>query len=158
MTAACASAVALALLMSTTAEAVPWNSSSNPLTVTGYGSTGEGYGSFYISTGSSGTRYKFRVRQRIDNADNHQVYANLEYWSNTGICLAPAFFSCNAPYQKHATDVTDRTTKSSYVTLYESAPIDPYASFHRGRVRMRLDIPWRFDPASGWTVTEGIQY
>jgi len=138
---------------------VTWNSRSEPLTVRGYGSTGEGYGSFYISTRRDGTRYRFSVIQRIQRADDeHAVYANVEYWSNTGICFSPPWLSCNVPYQRHATDVTSRYTKSTWKSFYESAPIDAYANYHRGKVRMRLDIPWRWDPASAWTVTNGIEY
>ena len=74
--------------------AVNWMSSSNPLVVTGYGSTGEGYGTWQVSTGSNGTRFHTSVTQRIDDADNHKVWAQIENWTNAGSCFQPDYTSC----------------------------------------------------------------
>jgi hypothetical protein len=49
-------ALGLVMLSGASAYALNRNSLSSPLTVTGYGSTGKGYGSWTVSTGSDGTR------------------------------------------------------------------------------------------------------
>lgn len=147
-----------AVLSPTALGAVWWNSSSNPLIVTGYGSTGRGYGSLIITTGGSGTLYSAKTYQRIMNADNHQVYARLTYFSNSGICFAPDFAQCTSQYFVHASDETEHTSNASYVARYESAPIDGYGSYHRLRAQIALDIPWRPDPWSGLSWTPGLEY
>jgi len=138
--------------------AVWWNSSGSPLTVTGYGSTGKGYGKLAVTSGGSGTVYSATTYQKISNADNHKVYAQLTYYSNSGVCFAPSFAQCTSQYYVHASDNTEATSSSSYVTDYESAPIDGYASYHRLRARMILAIPYRPDPGSGYSWTPGLEY
>ena len=104
-----------AVLAPTALGSVWWNSSSNPLIVSGYDSTGRGYGNLDITTGGSGTLYSTKTYQRIMNADNHQVYARLTYFSNSGICFAPSFAQCTSQYYIHASDETEHTSNASYV-------------------------------------------
>lgn len=78
--------------------AVTWNSSSNPLTVTGYSSTGKGYGTWTVSTSSDGTRYRTGANLWMHNADNHKVYAQTSNYANAGLCVAPQYTSCSQSY------------------------------------------------------------
>ncbi len=141
------------------ASAVGWNSAGSPLKVTGYGSTVEGYGSWYVSTGSSGTIFKTTTYQRVAvQGDNHKVHADIQNWTNAGICYAPQYTSCTAAYYYYNGDSTESTIKSKWVRDYEEAPVNPSADYGKGRIRMRIDVPWRTDPASGWTLTNGVSY
>lgn len=53
-----------------------YGSSSSSLKVTGYGSTASSYGSWSI-TQNNGTRSSLSASVRINNADDHKVYARL---------------------------------------------------------------------------------
>lgn len=84
--------------LASSAAAVTWNSSSNPLTVTGYSSTGKGYGTWTVSTSSDGTRYRTGANLWMHNADNHKVYAQTSNYANAGLCVAPQYTSCSQSY------------------------------------------------------------
>lgn len=152
--------VVLGALLAPAAEAVVWwNSRSAPLTVTGYGSVGRGYGYLEIRHTSSGTMYRARTFQKIWRADiNHRVYARLVYFSNSGICFAPSFAQCRSSWFVHTSDKTEPTKYAGYASDWEYAPIDGYANFHRLRARIVLAIPWRPDPSSGYAYTNGIEW
>lgn len=150
--------LALLLVEATGAWALSWNSSSQPLTVTGYGSTGEGYGTWFISTGSDGTRYRATSYMRINNADDHEVYSHIRNWTSAGFCYAPEFLSCTVDYSVYNSMQSGRHDYSFYVGRSSSAPLHGAAEYHRAEVKMRLDIPWRSDPSSTATWTNGIDY
>jgi hypothetical protein len=153
-------AMALAMMaMTTTASfALNWNSSTTPLTVTGYGSTGKAYGSWTISTGTDGTRFRTSANQWINNADNRAVYVVTENWTTAGSCLQPDYTSCKQDYYYYNSSKTGQTTQKSWVNKKSSASVDPRASYGRAYVRVKLSVPWRTDPSSGATVTKGIKY
>lgn len=138
--------------------ALTWNSSTSPLTVTGYGSTGKGYGSWTISTGTDGTRFRTSAKQWINNADNHAVYVDTENWTTAGSCIQPDYTSCKQDYYLYNYSKTGQTTQKSWVSKSSSASVDPRASYGRARVRVKLSVPWRTDPSSGATITKGIKY
>jgi hypothetical protein len=157
-----AAAVLIAFVMTPLLPALAvtrfWNSAANPLTVSGYDSTGFGYGEFWIASGSSGTLYWAKTYQKINNANNHRVYAELTYWSNEGYCIVPSFIQCDTRWYREATDTTYHSSAPFYQAFFENAPIDPYANYHRLSARMKLDIPWRPDPGGGTSYTLGIEY
>lgn len=82
-------ALGLIMLSGVSAYAVSWNTSRKPLTVSGYGSVGDGFGSWTVSSDKDGTRSRLTASLWYKNADNHTVYAKLETWVNAGVCAAP---------------------------------------------------------------------
>ena len=135
-----------------------WNSSSAPLTVTGYGSSGYGYGTWKVSTGTDGTRSRLTANLRINNADNHAVYATLTTQTNAGYCVEPDYTSCTAQYFTYATQDTAHYTGASWKALTTSTGLNASGNYARGLVNVKLDIPWRTDPSSGTTFTRASAY
>lgn len=135
-----------------------WNTSSNPLTVTGYGSTGYAYGDWRIADTSNGTRSILRSRLKYNDADNHKVYVQWETWTNAGYCAQPDYTSCDQAYYYWAMDETSHQNEESWTWHSDSTSLNPAADYARARIAVRLDIPWRPDPISGWVLTRGSNY
>lgn len=135
-----------------------WNGVSDPLTVTGYSSTGEAYGNWRVSDGGDGTRARTNARMRIDNADNHTVYVTVETWDNTGVCFAPEYTSCTQDWFYYSSAEAGRNNSYSWDWYGASTGVDQTASYARGHARVHLDIPWRPDPDAGPTITDGTEY
>ncbi|MEU3162594.1 hypothetical protein ABZ753_35250 [Streptomyces griseoincarnatus] len=144
----------------TTAQALnavrTWNASSNPLKVTGYGSTGYAYGTWKVYNSSNGTRSLASTYSKLSNADDHKVYVELETQVNASYCVqASKYMSCTQKYWDHDSDETDHHSSRSYTYKSASTGVSGSADYARGKVRARLDIPWRSDPATGWSYTDG---
>jgi hypothetical protein len=128
------------------------------VSVSGYGSTGYGYGSFKVTNypmNGSGTRAEVHGRIRINNADNHRVYLTNNFQSNAGNCVAPTYTSCSQSWYHHATVDSTKVQDSSYRNTYPSVAADSGASYMRARVKVCLDIPWRTDPCTGYYNSDG---
>lgn len=154
-------AVAVLILMgySSSALALSWNSAATPLTVTGYGSTGKGHGTWTISTGTDGTRYRTSASLYLINADNHKVYAKTSNYSNSGVCFAPDYTSCQQSFYLHNTsETTHYNVAKTWKTFSSSAAVNGTADYHRAAINVKLDVPWKADPSSGATWTTGIKY
>ena len=139
-------------------EVRTWNSSGTPLKVTGYGSTGYGYGTWRASTASDGTRSRLSANLRINNADNHAVFAKLTTQTNAGYCAAPEYVSCTAQYFTYDDSDTSRYSGSSYKAHNTSTGLNSSGNYARGLVTVKLDIPWRDDPSSGTSYTQPEPY
>ena len=135
-----------------------WNSSSAPLRVFGYGSNGWGFGDWTVSTGGDGTRSRLMAQQRIDNADNHTVFVTFETWVNAGFCFAPQYTNCSQPYYFFESGSTSRVNSSSWRQRWATTGVSPAADKARAYVRVKLDVPWRMDPSSNPTITNGRTY
>lgn len=141
------------------AYALTWNSSASPLTVSGYGSTGKGYGTWTISTGTDGTKYRTGANLFYTNADDHKVYTSTDNYTNAGICFAPDYTSCQqAYYYYNSSETSHVNTPGSWVYRSSSAGVAPTGDYHRGYIRVKIDVPWRSDPSSGASITKGINY
>lgn len=135
-----------------------WNSSSNPLVVTGYGSTARAYGQWRIADGSAGTRSYHDARMTYVNADNHTKYSKMETWTNSGICIAPQYTSCTASYYFYASAGTRHSNALGWEWLYANTGLSSSGNYARDAAYACLDIPWRPDPCSGPTLTSGSAY
>ena len=143
----------------TGAQALNWNSASNPLTVSGYGSTGYGYGTWTVSTGSDGTRSRLSANLKYSNADNHKVFAKLQTYVNAGYCLSSDYLSCTAQYYYYTSSDTSRVNQTGvWVNRTTSTGLPGEADYARAGVQVRLDIPVRPDVGSGITWTKGLKY
>lgn len=118
-----------------------WRSSSSPLSVTGYGSTGWGYGYLETVRPSTGDKAQQIAYVKINNADNHTVYAN----GTTALYNAD-----NTIKSSTAWNQSTHKSNSSYVK------VGPYASTSRnsaskakGTSMVCIDVPVRYDPCSG---------
>jgi hypothetical protein len=141
------------------AQALTWNSKSSPLTVTGYGSTGWGYGTWKASTSTDGTRSRLAATLKYSNADNHKVFAKLNTWVNAGVCITAGYLDCTASYYPYwSADTPRHNVAGVWKTMYASTQLDPGADYARGVIQVKLDIPWRGDPGSGYTFTNGMKY
>lgn len=133
-----------------------WNTSSTPLTVNGYGSTGKAYGTWKLYNSSNGTRSHASAYSKLNNADNHEVYIELNTQVNSGQCTTYSkFLSCTQKYWSHASDESDHHASSSYVYKPASTGVAGDADYARGRVKTFLDVPWRDDPETGWSYADG---
>lgn len=135
-----------------------WNSVDKPLTVSGYGSTGWGYGSWRVSTGTDGTRSRLGAHQAISNADDHRVFVKLSTWTNAGYCLATEYLQCTQQYFSYDDSDTGRTSCYCWEYLATSTGVNAAANYARAQVRVKLDVPWRPDPDSNPTYTKGDSY
>lgn len=140
-------------------QALTWASSSKPLTVTGYGSTGWGYGSWTVSSGTDGTRSRLSANLKYKNADNHKVFAKLQTWINAGYCATSPYLSCTSQYYYYTEKDTDRSNDTSkWVTKSATTGLPGTADFARAGIQVKLDIPVRTDVASGVLWTNGMKY
>lgn len=139
--------------------AVNWAKSSEPLKVSGYGSTGYGYGTWTVSSGSDGTRSRLTANLKYSNGDNHKVYGRISTWTNAGICISPEYTSCTATYYPYASNDTAHVNEAGkWVAKTATTSVNPAADYARGQVFVRLDIPLRPDPTSEQTLTKGVKY
>lgn len=133
-----------------------WNSSSSPLVVNGYGSSGYAYGDWKLYNSSSGTRSHASAYTKLSNADNHKVYIELDTQVNAGYCTTYSkYLACTQKYWSHASDESDHHSSSSYKYNPASTGVSGDADFARGRIKANLDIPWRDDPETGWSYADG---
>ncbi|MDT0491616.1 hypothetical protein ACPEIF_23790 [Streptomyces sp. NPDC012600] len=133
-----------------------WNGTNNPLKVTGYGSTGHAWGTWKVGNTSNGTRSIVNSYTKLNNADNHKVYVELQTQVNAGYCVqASKYMNCTQKYWNHATAETAHHSSKSYTFKSASTGVKSEADYARGMVRARLDIPYRTDPATGWSYTDG---
>jgi hypothetical protein len=151
--------------------AVSWNSKSKPLTVSGYSSTGYGYGSFEVSTKSDGTKargYNFVV---ILNPLDHKVF--VKQWTYVNAPSTTGNSSCANVKDGGACSTATKTTPFSLLsgvseskhkkdTTWVSADTAMKApgtsDLARGEFEVVLDIPYRFDVHSGQSLTVPIKY
>lgn len=133
-----------------------WNTQSNPLKVTGYGSTGYAYGTWKVANTSNGTRSIVSSYSKLSNADDHKVYVDLETQVNAGYCAQVSkYMSCTQKYWDFDSAETGHHDNRSYTYKSASTGVSGDADYARGKVRARLDIPWRSDPETGWSYTDG---
>lgn len=130
-----------------------WNSESNPLKVTGYGSTVYGYGQWRVTDGSGGTRSYLDARLWYSNADNHKKYADLE--TQTNVTPAGAISTSFFPYENRETPHSNVTSKTWH---YANTGIHSWGDKARAAIRLCIDIPLRSDPCSGKTLTASTNY
>ncbi|SNT06803.1 hypothetical protein SAMN06309944_1943 [Micrococcales bacterium KH10] len=136
-----------------------WNSASTPLTVTGFGSTGYGYGNWTVSTSTDGTKSRLGATMKYKNADNHKVYAKLETLVNAGTCLSSDYTSCTQKYYSHDWNNSGKIDKANkWFTKRATTGVPGIADYARASINVKLDIPWRADPTSGTTHTKGVKY
>jgi len=135
-----------------------WNSSTTPLTASGYGSTGYGYGQWKVSTGTDGTKSRLYANIKLNNADNHTVYAKLKTQSNAGSCFAPDYTSCVATWYHYASSDSSHYNGSVYKQYVTRTDVNPSGDYARAIVNVCLDIPWRSDIYSGDSYTKGDWY
>jgi len=152
-------ALLLAVAVVPVVYAVTWNSKAEPLRVTGYGSIGDGYGTFTVSTRSDGTRFRVHSEQKLTyNADNHKVWTQVLYQTNDGWCFQPPHTACSTPIHDWRWGRTAATNSPDWADGDTSTGAHLNADRARALIRMRLAIPWRPDPASGWTITDAVNY
>ncbi|MEU2119476.1 hypothetical protein ABZ567_28390 [Streptomyces sp. NPDC016459] len=133
-----------------------WNGSNAPLEVSGFGSKGYAYGTWKVHNSSNGTRSRVMSYTRLKNADDHKVYVQLGTEVNAGYCVqASKYMTCTKKYWDHANAETAHHNSSSYVYKTASTGVDDEADYARGKVRAGLDVPWRPDPLTGWSYTDG---
>ncbi|WP_433531081.1 hypothetical protein ACQPYA_02875 [Micromonospora sp. CA-263727] len=137
---------------------VNWNSSSSPLTVTGYGSTARGYGKWRVVDNSQGTRSYTSGYYWYSNADNHKKYGWMMTQSNSGLCVAPQYTSCSSSYYNYTSNESSHSNTTGGQWLDFSTRVDPGGSYARAQQKVCLDVPVRSDPCSGATLTEGVPY
>lgn len=136
-----------------------WNSSSNLLVVTGYGSTAKAYGQWRVADSSNGTRSFLDSNTWYANADNHKKYAYFETWVNSGYCIQPNYTSCSVAYYAYASAETAHSNNGNWEWLYANTDIPANASYAKaGIIRVCLDVPFRTDPCSGGASTTGTEY
>lgn len=137
---------------------VNWNSSSNPLSASGYGSTAKGYGKWRVVDNSQGTRSYTSGYYWYSNADNHKKYGWMMTQSNSGICYAPEYTSCTASFYNYTSNESTHSNVTGGQWLDFSTKVDPSGSTARAQERVCLDVPVRSDPCSGTTYTQGEPY
>ncbi|WP_223874317.1 hypothetical protein [Salinispora mooreana] len=130
-----------------------WQSESNPLKVSGYGSTVYGYGQWRVTDNSSGTRSFLDARLWYSNADNHKKYAELETQAN----VTPAG-AISAQFFPHAIKATPSSNYTSKTWNYVNTSVHSWGTKARAAVVVCLDIPNRFDPCSGESITGSTNY
>ena len=154
----CAMSLGAAAVAQAKGEYKYWNSSSNPLVVTGYGSTAKAYGQWRVADSSGGTRSFLDSNTWYSNADNHKKYATLDTYVNSGYCIQPNYTSCSVAYYWYAYDETSHSNSTSWTWLYADTDIPIEASYAKALVHVCLDIPLRPDPCSGGAATTGTEY
>ncbi|GAB1640189.1 hypothetical protein [Krasilnikovia sp. MM14-A1259] len=156
--AALASAAASPALAATKGTWVNWNSSSAPLTVKGYGSTAKGYGKWRVVDNSQGTRSYTSGYYWYANADNHKKYGAMVSQSNAGVCYAPQYTSCTAAYYNagSAESTHSNVTGGQWLDFSTAAAFN--GNYARAAEQVCLDVPFRSDPCSGYTYTQGEPY
>lgn len=135
-----------------------WNSSTNPLTVTGYGSTAKAYGQWRVADGADGTKAFLDSRMWLQNADNHKKYTYNETWTSTGYCIEPQYTSCSAQFYFYASSETSHSNTGDWQWLYTSTYVPSSGNSARGSEWACLDIPLRSDPCNGATKTLPTNY
>ena len=135
-----------------------WNSASNPLVASGYGSKAYGYGQWRVADGSSGTRSYFDARVKYSNADNHTKYGKFTTQTNAGICVAPEYTSCTASYYSWASAATAHSNVAGYQWLYANTSLNSSGNYARALAYVCLDIPLRTDVCTGPTYTGVTSY
>lgn len=143
-----------------------WASSSSPLKVTGYGSTGVGYGTWTVSSGSDGTRSRATAHLAYYNADNHKVFYKLLTYVNAGYCYTPQYLTCDVKYYSYGdNDSNHYNTGSSKVGSWTwitansvTSTLPGNADYARGGLITKLDIPVRTDSSSSTWWTNGAAY
>jgi hypothetical protein len=156
---ASAGALGLVMLSGASAYAVNWASASAPLTVKGQGSTGKGYGSWQVSSGGDGTRSRLTANLWYHNADDHKVFARMETWVNSGICVAPQYTSCSAAYYfEDDVDTRHSNQNDRWVNVRSSTGVPGSASYARAGIQVKLDVPFEPDPESRKLWAGGMGY
>lgn len=136
-----------------------WNSKSQPLTATGYGSVGKGYGSWSVTTSSDGTRSRLSAYLYYKNADNHKVFAGLVTYVNSGVCVSGDLLTCTQKYfYWDASDTPKYNVANTWAQKKTTTSVDPLSDYARAGIRVKLDIPVRPDISSGETLTKGLKY
>lgn len=135
-----------------------WNSAQQPLTVTGYRSTGQGHGTWKVSVGSDGTRSRLSAQLRLRNSDNHRVFAHLTTQTDAGYCHTGGQGDCQFSWADHASATTQRHAGSAWKPFTTSTGVNPDGQWARARVRVQIDVPWRKDPASNAVYTARSSY
>ncbi|MFF3604369.1 hypothetical protein [Streptomyces sp. NPDC002463] len=93
---------------------------------------------------------------KLTNADDHRVYVELGTQVNTGYRIqASKYMTCTQQYRDHASAETAHHSSRSYVYKSASTGVHNEADYVRGKVRAGLDVPWRPDPLTGWSYTDG---
>lgn len=134
-----------------------WASSSYPIVVTGYGSSGWGYGTF----SETGGRMTLTATTRINDADNHEVYAHGRTQHSKGPCTAPNYTSCPSdPYKLGPAIVTPTNNSAVWRSHSNYGYPDAYSKYIRAnQVFVKLDIPLLPDPqSSAHGSTLGIRW
>lgn len=135
-----------------------WNSSSVPLTVSGYGSTVKTYGQWRVADSTSGTRSWFDARTSYHNADNHKKYVKFETWTSSGYCIQPSYTTCTAQFYYYAGAESRHSNVTGWEWLYGNTDLPISANSAKGANFACLDVPWRADPCSTSAVTTGSNY
>jgi hypothetical protein len=135
-----------------------WNSQSNPLVVTGYGSTVQAYGQWRVTDSAGGTMSFLDSRTWMYNADNHKKYTYFETWTSTGYCIEPQYTSCTAQFFFYAGTETPHSNTTDWQWLYASTGLPGSGNSAKGLAWTRIDVPWRDDPISGSAITLPTNY
>lgn len=145
-----------------------WNKSSSPLVKSGYGSTAKAYGKSRIFNGSDGTKIYNYAWNKFTDADNHRAYLEGTSEWNAGSCrnysatvtiyavAVASSTSCSREYYDGANFSRANGlnyTKSSW-TAMPTRGAAPNSGSDRGRAKVKLciDIPWRTDPCTGYSM------
>lgn len=141
-----------------------WNTSSYPLTASGYGSTAKSYGYIKIFNGTNGTRLYNYAWNRFTDADNHRAYLDGTTQFNAGTCSTSSFQvsfkgvsvggSSSCAQQFYDKDDFTQWGLNYTTSTWTSMPTTNHAvasGADRGRaaIRMAIDIPLRYDVYSG---------
>lgn len=145
-----------------------WNSSTNPLSISGYGSTAKAYGSSKISDTSNGKRMYSYAHNKFTDGDNHRAYLEGNEQYNAGTCRSVTTTTtvygvsvantseCRAVFFDHdayRTDGLNYTTSSWVAMTTKSFAVATGADRGRMTARLRIDIPWRTDPTTGTAIS-----
>lgn len=151
----------------------PWNSSSNPLVTSGYGSEARAYGHVKVADSASGTRLFMYSYNRFVDADNHRAYLMLTPQFNAGTCRAEtstvaykgvqvaSSSSCAGVFYSQndiRSDGLNYTTSTWTAMPTKSVAVNAKADRGRVRARLCIDIPARPDPCGGTAVSESDSY
>lgn len=145
-----------------------WNRSSTPLVISGYGSTAQGYGYIKIFNGSNGTRLYSYAYNKFTDADNHRAYLAGRTQYNAGTCRTSSAtvtinnvsVASSTSCAKQFYDYNSFTqgglnyTNNSWTTMpTTNHGVDSGADRGRVVVRMSIDVPLRYDPQSGESIS-----
>jgi hypothetical protein len=136
-----------------------WANPTAPLRVEYDHSVGWGFGAWTVSSGSDGTRSRLGANVAMSYPfKGRKVFAKLTTWVNAGYCISPDFVTCSMKYYYYDQSDTKHVQSIPWYYVSTTTGVPGGADYARAEIQVKLDIPWKPDPASNSLFTTGVKY